>query len=79
MFEVLPLLTPHSQLDVQSSMFEVLLHRYCLFPTELGVEVHDHDVEQTRKPTNSFMILSKNDFVEFSSSQPSEILKNDIE
>ncbi len=34
-----------------------------------------HEVEQTRKPTNSSMILSKNDFVEFRSSQPGEILK----
>ncbi len=36
-------------------------------------------VEQTRKPTNSFMILSTNDFVVFRFSQSGKVLKNDIE
>ncbi len=36
------------------------------------LKIMAHEVEQTRKQTNSFMILSKNDFVEFRSSQLGE-------
>ncbi len=39
------------------------------------LKIMAHEVEQTRKPTNSFMILSNNDFDEFRSSQPGEISK----
>ncbi len=37
------------------------------------LKIMAHEVEKTRKPNISFIILSKNDFVAFRSSQPGEV------
>ena len=40
---------------------------------DLLLKIMAHEVEKNRKPNISFIVLSKNDFVAFRSSQPGEV------